>query len=312
MEENRMPCQIHIVLATYNGERYLREQMESILANTWDDVSIEICDDGSDDGTLEIAEDYASVYGHIRVHKNEKNLGYTKNFLEGIKRSESPYVMLCDQDDIWKPDKIAHTYEKMKELEAEYGTDRPLMVYTDAVNFESETGKEQGSFHENSHLNVSATDAAHLLMENKCIGCTVMVNAAVMPYLETVPDEVRVHDWWLALICSFFGKISYLNETTLQYRQHSGNMIGGSGFIDYMKNRLSNLGKQKEALRQTYAQGAAFYALFGPQMGQRERRLAEAFARMSEIGGFRRRFYMLRYRFCKSGWVRNLALFLMI
>lgn len=305
--------QIHIVLATYNGERYLREQLDSILANTWNDYSIEICDDGSTDGTLELAEEYAAKYGNIHIHENEKNLGYVRNFIEGIKRSTSPYIMLCDQDDRWNTDKIARTYERMKQLEKEEGgTKRPLMVFTDAMNFDSETGEELGSFHQNSHLNAAGTDKAHLLMENKCIGCTVMINAAVRPYLEIVPDEVRVHDWWLALICSFFGKISYINETTLQYRQHSGNMIGGSGFSEYIKNRISNLGKQRDALRQTYAQGAAFYALFGRQMDEQSRGLAEAFAKMSEVGGFARRAYMLRYGFCKSGWLRNFALFFIL
>lgn len=310
--EVEIVSQIHIVLATYNGERYLREQLDSILANTWDDYTIEICDDGSTDGTLELAREYVKKYEAIRIHENKKNLGYVRNFIEGIKRSTSPYIMLCDQDDRWNADKIARTYERMRQLEEEEGTDKPLMVFTDAMNFDSETGEELGSFHQNSHLNVTDTDSAHLLMENKCIGCTVMVNAAVMPYLETVPDEVRVHDWWLALICSFFGKISYLNETTLQYRQHSGNMIGGSGFSEYVKNRISNLGKQRDALRQTYAQGAAFYTLFGGQMDEQNRVMAEAFATMSEAGGLKRRVYMLRYGFCKSGLLRNAALFFIL
>ena len=308
-----MTPQVHIVLATYNGERYIREQIDSILANTVKDISIEICDDGSADQTVKIAREYAEKHACIHVHENEKNLGYVKNFIAGIRRSRSPYLMLCDQDDIWDPDKIARTLAAMKGLEHECGNDvrRPLLIFTDAVNYDSETGKTLGSFHKNSHLNAEKTDPAHLLMENKCIGCTVMVNAAVLPYLETVPEEVRVHDWWLALICSHFGKICYLNETTLHYRQHRGNMIGGSGFFHYLKNRVSNIKKQRLALEQTFAQGRAFYRLFEKELPSGDCPAA-AFARMREAGFLRRRWYVIRYRFYKSGLLRNIALFFLL
>lgn len=309
-----MDSLIHIVLATYNGERFIREQLDSILEGTMDDFSIEVCDDGSADRTLEIVREYAEKYECIRIHENEKNLGYARNFIEGIKRSRSPYIMLCDQDDIWKPDKITRTLEAMKTLEQEcrHGEEYPLLVFTDAMNYEDGTGRELGSFHQNSRLNVEKTDPAHLLMENKCIGCTVMVNAAVVPYLETVPEEIRVHDWWLALICSCFGKIHYLPETTLQYRQHHGNMIGGSGFFAYMKNRILNLRKQRVALEQTFVQGKAFYLLFRDRLGEKEKETVQAFSRMEEAGPLRRRWYVVRFGFCKSGLMRNVALFLIL
>lgn len=307
-------ARFHIVLATYNGAKYVREQLDSILANTEKDISIEICDDGSTDGTLAIAEEYAEKYEFIHVHQNETNLGYVKNFLEGIKRSSSPYIMLCDQDDIWDSDKIERTYEEMKRLEGQTGgkEKKPLLVFTDAMNYDSDTGKLLGSFHQNSHLNTDKLDAAHLFMENKCIGCTVMLNDAILPYLETVPEEIRVHDWWLALICCHFGKISYLSETTLQYRQHSGNMIGGSGFFDYFRDRVKNLKKQREALEKTFLQGAAFQHLFGNRLEGRAGQVAQHFADMKEAGFFRRRWWMLRYGFCKSGFTRNVAMFLIL
>lgn len=305
-------ARIHIVLAAYNGASYIREQLDSVLANGRDDIWIEICDDGSTDDTVQIAREYEAEYDCIGVHENKKNLGYVKNFIEGIKRSKSPYIMLCDQDDIWDPDKITRTMRAMEKLEQKHA-DRettPLLVFTDAMNFDSETGKQSGSFHKSSHLDVAKTDVAHLLMENKCIGCTVMVNAAVLPFLDTLPEEVRVHDWWLALICSQFGEISYLAETTLQYRQHRGNMIGGSSFPDYVKNRISNLKRQKEALEQTFSQGEAFYRMFQFELDGQP--AVRAFARMGNTGFWRRRWYTVRYGFWKSGWMRNIALLLIL
>ena len=108
-------AEVHIVLTTYNGEKFIREQLDSILANTFQDVMVEICDDGSTDSTLDIAREYVERYDQISLYQNEKNLGYTKNFLEGIRRSRSPYVMLCDQDDIWHKDKIEKTLRRIKE-----------------------------------------------------------------------------------------------------------------------------------------------------------------------------------------------------
>lgn len=305
-------AQIHIVLAAYNGEKYIREQLESLLDNDFKDICIEVCDDGSSDNTVQIVKEYVERYNCIKLHENEKNLGYTMNFLEGIRRSQSPYIMLCDQDDIWHRDKIRKTYERMKQLEKENKHELPLMVFTDAMNFDSSNGKELGSFHKNSHLDVKKLDTAHLFMENKCIGCTIMINGIVREYLKVLPEEIRVHDWWLALICSHFGKISYIEETTLQYRQHSGNMIGGSSFFDYVKGRIANLHKQKEAIQAAFAQGSAFYSIFGTELPDQTHETAARFAGMSRMGTWGRKKAMLRYGFCKSGFIRNVALFLLI
>lgn len=305
-------AEVHIVLTTYNGEKYLREQLDSILANTVQDVTVEICDDGSTDSTLDIAREYAGRYDQISLYQNEKNLGYTKNFLEGIKRSRSSYIMLCDQDDIWHQDKIEKTLWQMKEMESQSGTYIPLMVFTDAMNFDSDSGEELGSFHKNSRLDVKRLDSAHLFMENKCIGCTVMLNGTIRGYLQELPDEIRVHDWWLALICSHFGKISYIEETTLHYRQHNGNMIGGSDFSDYVKTRISDLRSQRQVIRQTFLQGKAFYRVFGDRLSGEKRKIAQHFAGMAEEGAVRRRVDMIRFGFCKSGFVRNAALFWLI
>ena len=122
-----------------------------------------------------------------------------------------------DQDDIWNWDKVELTAEKMKQMERE-NPEKPVLVFTDAMNFDSSTGKKLGRFHEMSHLNVKV-DTAHLFMENKCIGCTIMMNRAILPYLKELPEEIRVHDWWLADMQSLWCR-GYLPEAALMYRQH--------------------------------------------------------------------------------------------
>jgi len=173
----------------------------------------------------------------VRLFENKTNQGYIRNFMSGIVRCDSPYIMLCDQDDIWNRDKVELTLEKMKQMERE-NPEKPVLVFTDAMNFDSSTGKKPGTFSRNESFECKKRLTPHIfLWKNKCIGCTIMMNRAILPYLRELPEEIRVHDWWLALICSHFGAIGYLPEATLMYRQHEGNQIGGTSYSGYLKKK---------------------------------------------------------------------------
>ena len=228
-----------------------------------------------------------------------------------IRRSDAEYIMLCDQDDIWYRDKVELTLRAMERAEKEC-PDKPVLVFTDAINFDSGTGQEQGRFHHSSHLDTKKVDTGHLFMENKVIGCTAMVNRAILPYLTEIPEEIRVHDWWLALICSHFGRVVYLDRPTLLYRQHSGNMIGGSSFGSYVRNRLAGIRDQRAALRSSYRQGQAFLTLFGERMTPQQKETAQKFAALAETGFLMRRWNMMKYGFTKSGLMRNVGLFILL
>ncbi len=301
---------VYIVLAAYNGEKYIKEQLDSLLGQTYKNLIIDVCDDGSSDGTLEVIKEYMAADERILLHQNKENLGYVRNFLEGAKRSPAPYVMFCDQDDIWNSDKVEITLREMKMAENE-APGKPVLVYTDVVNYNSTTGEDMGLFHKSSHLNVKKVDTAHVFMENKCIGCTMMMNHNVLDYLNKIPDEIRVHDWWIALICSHFGMIHYLPQPTMRYRQHEENQIGGNSFSGYLKERLTNIKHQRHVLHETYKQGEAFLRIYENQMSEKQRIVAKQFAGMATAGFFGRRYRMIRYGFWKSGISRNAGLFLL-
>lgn len=305
---------IHIVLAAYNGEKYLPQQLDSIVAQDYENWMLEVCDDGSADRTAEIVREYMKRDSRITLYQNERNLGYVKNFMEGIRRSSADYIMLCDQDDIWFPDKISKTWKRAQEEQKRLpgGVEVPVLVYGDAMNFDSETGADSGRFHEMSRLDTKKVDTAHLFMENKCIGCTIMVTGAIRSYLGELPEEIRVHDWWLALICSHFGKICYLDEPLLRYRQHAGNMIGGSSFSSYFKRRISKLKEQRRVLRDTVAQGRRFYEMYGERMEEKQQETAKHFAMLYDRNFLARKADLIRYGFWKSGMTRNIALFLLL
>lgn len=300
---------IEIIVATYNGASYLKEQIESLLCQTVPVTSIMICDDGSVDETVQIIDEYAAKVNNISVRKNPRNLGYTMNFLCAVRRSKADYVMLCDQDDIWKEDKVEKTLSKMREMEEKYA-DEPVLVFGDAEIYNGRTS-ENRRFFESQHLDTKKVDIGHILMENKCIGCTIMVNRALTGYLEHLPLDIRVHDWWLAMIASGLGRIGYVDEALLLYRQHEENQIGGKSFSGYVKNRLKKIREQKETLRATYRQGEVFYRIFEAEFSPETKKTVYAFATMGHVSWIRRRARMIRYGFFKSGLMRNAGLFLL-
>lgn len=300
---------VDIILATYNGEKYLDEQIASLVNQTYRAIRILVTDDGSTDATSLVVQKWQQKDPRIFWCPNEQNKGYVKNFLDAVGRSESSYVMLCDQDDIWNEDKVFRTMQKMQQLE---DGEKPVMVFADAMNFDSATGNDLGSFHKNSHLNTKKVDNAHLFMENKVIGCTVMVNDPVKKYLQQLPDEIRVHDWWLALICSHFGTIGYISEPLLRYRQHENNMIGGNRYGSYLKQRLLALREQREVLRATVRQAQAFYDCFSGEMTELQKQTAKQFAGLYDVNWFLRRIRVIRHGFWKSGLGRNIGLLLLL
>jgi len=306
---------VAVIMATYNGGNYVRQQLESILASSFCDFEIFIYDDGSKDNTISIIRELQEQYpSKIYLHQNEQNLGVTRNFLQALANSTADYIMLCDQDDVWKKDKIAKTLKRMKNMESQLGKNIPLAVFTDADIVDENLKIISNSFFKFNKLNPHKTDLAHILMENKLIGCTVMVNSQVRRLLHNypLPKHARFHDWWIALISSSMGKISFIEEATLLYRQHSGNLVGGSGFAAYLKSRLANIKKQKQALQSLYAQAEEFLAIYDDILPDESKRQIREFAALSGMGFMQKRMLILRKGYTKSGFLRNLGLMLVV
>jgi glycosyltransferase involved in cell wall biosynthesis len=302
-------------MTAYNGEQYVGAQIESILASSYQDFELFIYDDGSKDNTMEILKGYEREYpSKVHVFRNETNLGVTLNFLKAFARTTMDYVMFCDQDDVWKSNKIAITLKRMRHMEAQTGKEVPLAVFTDASTVDKDLKEIHGSFFCSNHLDPGKTDLAHLLMENKLIGCTVMVNAALRKVLQSnhYPEKARFHDWWVALIAASFGRISYVNERTLLYRQHGNNIVGGSGFFDYMKNRLATLHQQRESIKLLEVQAEEFLALYGEKLSADRREVIETFSMLHQTGCIKRRCLLIKYGYLKTGLVRNIGLLIII
>jgi glycosyltransferase involved in cell wall biosynthesis len=215
-------------MATYNGEPFLRQQLDSILVQSNQDWRLLVRDDGSDDNTVSIVEDYASrLPDKIRLIKdNGIRLGASLNFGKLLEYADTEYIMFSDQDDVWLPNKIDLTLNAMKATERIY-PDRPILVHTDLQVMDSELNTIANSFWSYQKLFPEAGDDLNRIMAcNIVTGCTVMINERAKAVSIPVPCEAIMYDWWLALNVCSHGKIIYVSIPSVLYRQHSRNQLG--------------------------------------------------------------------------------------
>lgn len=225
---------INILLSTYNGERFLAEQIQSIQKQTIKDWTLLIRDDGSTDRTPDIIREFVKQDQRIQwINENQiENFGVIKNFYTLLKYQAADVYFFSDQDDIWLEDKLEVTL-----LEAQkHDLSKPLLVYTDlkVVNQQLEI----------THANMIKTQSAHAnttllqeLTENTVTGGTMMINQALAKEWNTC-EGLLMHDWYLALVAAARGKLVYLDITTELYRQHDANVLGARTWSKRMKHWL--------------------------------------------------------------------------
>lgn len=315
---------IVILMATYQGEKYLGEQLDSIVAQDYPDWELIVRDDGSTDRTIEILKAYREQYpDRITVCRNKENLGGTKNFLtllkegaalgrEREKEGVQTYFMFSDQDDFWYKDKLRCTLLRMKQVEARYGGQVPALVFTDARVVDGGRKEISSSFFALQHFHLHRRTLSHLLMENMVIGCTSMMNAALANLVEKVPKHARYHDWWMALLAAATGHTSYLPKATLDYRQHGDNVVGTQDFAAYVKQRACALSGLKESLAANFCQAEEFYQIYREKIPLDAAVRIKDFLHLRERGGFACRVMALRGGYLKSGLLRNVGLFLIL
>jgi len=216
-----------IVLSTYNGERYLREQIDSILDQTYKDWVLLIRDDGSADATNRIIDEYIARDPRIvRLNDLRGNLGPCRSFLELLSHVKTPYFMLCDQDDVWLPRKIEVTLAPL------VADGVPQLVFTDLKVVDETLVETASSFMAYSRFNpIASKRLSKLIIQNTVVGCTVAGNqellcAAKATDVHSLPSSIMMHDWWLALVACAFGKLIYVDQPTILYRQHGNNCLG--------------------------------------------------------------------------------------
>jgi glycosyltransferase involved in cell wall biosynthesis len=222
-------AEVEVLLATYNGARFLREQLDSIMAQDYGNIRVLARDDGSSDGTVEILNQYAQRFdGRFRVMPATAPTGSAKNnFLLLMKASTAEYVCFADQDDIWLPDKVSRTKLAMDQLQSRWGPKVPLLVFTDLQVVDDKLTVLQQSFW--AHMNIDPdrmTRLAALMVQSVVTGCTAMLNRPLLELSLRMPDDAFMHDRWIGLLAGSLGKSTGVRIPTVLYRQHEHNVLG--------------------------------------------------------------------------------------
>ncbi|WP_418179806.1 glycosyltransferase family 2 protein [Aliarcobacter lanthieri] len=202
---------VSIAMCSYNGERFIKEQIDSILAQTYSNIELIIVDDDSKDSTVDILNDYAKKDCRIKFFQNNKNIGFVKNFEKAISLCSGDYIALADQDDIWKKNKIEIFIKNIGDN---------LLIYSDAILIDKES-KEIGKLLIQPKNLIKGSCNKAFIFDNCVSGNTLMFKKKLIKDILPVPDNILFHDVWIAFVASTIGTITYTNEPYIYYRRYS-------------------------------------------------------------------------------------------
>lgn len=285
---NNESLDVAVLLSTYNGERYIREQLDSILNQTYTNVIVYIRDDGSTDGTVATLREYQGDRV-VLVEDNLGNVKPAKSFLHLLSRIKSDVYMFCDQDDVWLPDKIKNAVSAIIEI----GANRPILYHSDLKVVNSDLSFVADSFHQREGVRMPQAQRFKVLLVQNCVvGCTMAITDELVKVSRVrceSPEEVAMHDWWFALVASAFGKIIYSPRREVLYRQHGKNVSGISNksFVRKIMLQFSYAGIRKiENYKYKISQQArTFKKIFYKNLSGDQLAITDAVIQSGEKGG---------------------------
>lgn len=266
LNNNKKYYDITVLMSTYNGEKYINEQIDSILSQKGVNLNLIIRDDGSSDDTIKIINGYMEKNKNILLLKSDKNIGSCRSFfkLMSIPHNTS-YIALADQDDIWDEDKLVCA---IKIINC-YSSDIPILYHSNLRIVDS-----NNRFQRNSHSFPQIPKHRYsFLVEALPTGCTIVYNRALEKIVNKIkPESFSMHDTWLYCIASLFGRVIYDFEPHINYRQHSNNTIGTSNkrislaSFNQEKKKLSNNNEPK------YNNAKILYRQINPLLNEKDRK----------------------------------------
>lgn len=240
--DNHAACCVRVLMAVYNGAKYLRQQLDSILCQQGVTVSLLIRDDGSCDGSMEILHEYACRYPNLSVYTG-RHKGAAGSFFDLMQRTDtdSAYYAFADQDDVWHPAKLRRAVSLLQKEDASL----PLLYGADVLCATADL-KRRWKSQQRIRRAVSFGNA---LMENRCKGCTEVFNRKLLTLVrEHPPGDGTMHDWWMYLTAARFGTVLYDTRTYILYRQHENNTIGAQDSLSARWFRRIRHARQKKHL----------------------------------------------------------------
>ncbi len=272
---------ITVALAAYNGERYLPELLASLRGQEERDFLVLMRDDGSTDGTPGLLRRAALEDSRFQLRADGAHLGAKGSFFALMRAAETPYVALCDQDDIWRADRLSACRRAMEAAEEEHGAGTPILVHSDCSLIDGEGRALGGSFFAHQGWRGGAKSLQELLVQNNVTGCTVLMNRALysLAAAHADPERVFMHDWFLAQTAAAFGEIVFVDAPLVAYRQHGANVLGASrgGLTGRAVRALRRGGEARARIRLTYEQAALLSASYGEALPAEARGIVQTY-----------------------------------
>ena len=267
MIENK---KIDILMATYNGEKYLVEQLDSIINQTYHNWNLLIRDDNSTDKTLEIIQNYHKKDKRIKILKDNKgNLGIVRNFEELLKSSESEFIMFSDQDDIWVENKL-DMYLKMIEKIKNKG----FMIHSDAILFD----KNKSNILKDTFISKKAINRGleNVFFNYFVQGATILISKEIKNFILPFPKEVYLHDRYIHLISELFFERIFVNKALIYYRQHGDNQIGAKNTIRELLSKRYFDERDRQLIK-------IIYNKYGSLLTDDKKKLIEEYFKITDI-----------------------------
>lgn len=312
-------CSVVILLAAYNGARYIADQIRSIQSQTFTNWRLVIRDDGSTDDTVGIINEFSYSDDRIEVLSNayhgeksaKENFNCLMKFSSEINAS---YIFFSDQDDIWMRDKMDKLMKFMRQLEQAVGK-VPICVHTDM-----EVVDDSGHLLHRSFMQYQGIRHIHkhqlrvLVNQNFVTGCTMLINRRLLDASYPVPEQAVIHDWWIAQISSALGVLAYINEPLVKYRQHDANVIGAKKFYDAVNPLKNNFWDQLDRIKRNIDGATCQSAYFLKRImryadtysvSKEAEKIAEVYSSMNSYNRYKRVYFLLRYgirRISKIEW----------
>ena len=285
-----MMKKVVVLMSTFNGERFLEEQLNTLSSQEGVEVSLLVRDDGSSDSTQKIL-DHRKESGSLNWYTG-KNLKPARSFLDLlINAPDAEYYAFCDQDDVWLPDKLISAIGRLSKLDKE----KPSLYFSayqmvDSVLIPIET-----------RLKEPKIDLYHALIDNAATGCTIVFNKALLKEARKyVPTYITMHDDWLYLLClSLGGNVLYDNKSHILYRQHEKNVVGGSklSFIARIKTRVKKMFLRGNRYRSRLA--SEIISGYNNDIPEKNREIINTFV------NYRKKWYRLSLAFNKNFYHGN-------
>lgn len=302
-------------MSVYNGERYLREQLNSLALQTYSNWKLIVRNNGSSDATQKILEDFQLLHGSskIQIVKNtEKPLEVYHSFAKLSDQVSDGYIMFCDGDDFWLPNKVKHAVENLQKMENQFGMDTPLLFHTDLVIVDEHLSILNPSMRKAQKLGNKKRSAIGCIMHNNGVGNTFIFNTALAKKAMKRPSKFIMHDVYYLTLATIFGQVSSSPKAHILYRQHSTNVCGGHqlGWREYYSKMDRRQIRSK--LKEKYLLAGNIAHLFKGEISESLYRQLIEIGGLEKCSGLKRRYILIKNKAFMSGIFRNIGLFLFV